>query len=124
MNIELKRLIQSLWTNHSMREIGNMMVDVCLYPSLRAGIPDKYIYLENIFNENEIDEISELFKPYVTEYEIIPVIAGYGNQTICIGYGESNFGKVYYFDFDFGIFNLGCSITEFISALKKTDKRL
>ncbi len=101
-----------------------MMVDVNLYPGLRAGIPDKYIYLESIFNENEIGEISEKLKPYIIGYEVVPVIAGYGNQTICVGFGENNFGKVYYFDFDFGMFNLGCSLTEFCNSLKKADKRL
>lgn len=121
MNTELKRLIQNLWTNNFIENIGNMMVDVSLYPSLRSEIPDKYIYLEALF---EIDESSEAFEPYIAEYEIAPIIAGYGNQIICVGYGENNFGKVYYFDFDFGAFNLGCSLNEFSSALKTSDKRL
>lgn len=124
MNTELKQLIQSYWTNDFIKEIENMMVDVSLYPSLKAGIPDKFIYLENIFQENEIGEISGKLKSHIVEYEIIPIIAGYGNQTICIGYGKNNFGNVYYFDFDFGAFNLGCSLSEFCSGLKISDKKL
>ena len=100
------------------------MVDVSLYPHLRSGIPDKYICLEEAFKENEIDEIFERFKPFVTEHQIFPIMAGYGNQTICIGSGKENFGQVYYYDFDFGAFCLGCSLSEFCNSLVKSDGKL
>jgi hypothetical protein len=56
--------------------------------------------------------------PYLGEYQIFPFLGTLGDALICMGYGDLNKGKIFYFDFDFGCFELnGDELQEFLEKL-------
>jgi hypothetical protein len=71
-----------------------------------------------------IDIISERFLPYTNEYNVVPFAEIYGNTVICVGSGEDNLGRIYYFDFDFGCIELDSSLSEFISKLSLNNQKI
>lgn len=93
-------------------------IDVSQYPLLRLAIPDQTLQIEEIFPVSEVEAILESFAPYIAEYSIKPFGEIYGNTILCLGTSEENRGKVYYFDFDFGCFELAPSLGDFIHRLK------
>ena len=115
----IKKLIAEVWKALLDQNILNKKVDISLYEKLKREIPDKYVYLEEIFPEDEIEEIWNNYKPYLQEHKIFPFIGTLGETVICIGYDERNYGKIYYFDFDFGCFFLEENLDNFVKKLIK-----
>jgi len=113
----IQKLIEKIWKAPLSQEILTKKVDVSLYNELKSKIPDEYVYLEEIFPEDEIQEIWDNYKLYLQEYKIFPFIGTLGESVICIGYDEENFGKIYYFDFDFGCFLLEENLDDFLKKL-------
>lgn len=117
MSQEIKNLLSSLWKTCTGSYVIGRKVDVAKYPALSKAIPDKWLEISEVFLENEIDEIWDSFAPYTEEYGVRPILGIYNNTVIGIGYFENNFGKIYYFDFDFGCFELENTLDEFIGKL-------
>ena len=113
----IQKLIEKIWKAPLSQEILTKKVDVSLYKELKIKIPDKYVYLEEIFPEDEIEEIWGNYKSYLQENKIFPFIGTLGESVICIGYDEQNYGKIYYFDFDFGDFLLENNLDGFVKKL-------
>jgi len=114
--MEKEVVIDILWHELLCGAVGKQ-VDVSLYPSLRDGVTDNYIVIQEAIDFHQADEASERFKPYIGEYEVFPILGTLGGNVVCIGTSETNRGIIYYYDFDFGIFKLAPSITEFMSQL-------
>jgi len=113
----IQKLIEKIWRAPLSKEILTKKIDVSLYENLKSKIPDKYIFLEEIFPEEEIETIWDSYKSYLQEDKIFPFIGTLGESVICIGYDEQNYGKIYYFDFDFGCFLLEEKLDVFINKL-------
>lgn len=113
----IQKLIEKIWKAPLSKEILTKKLDVSLYEDLKSKIPDKYIFLEEIFPEEEIETIWDSYKSYLQEDKIFPFIGTLGESVICIGYDEQNYGKIYYFDFDFGYFLLEEKLDGFINKL-------
>ncbi len=123
MNKKIKNLISCLWQNGSETIFVGQFIDVKRYEILKKEIPDKWLQITEIFSRNEIDNISEYFAPYTNEYNIKPFAEIYANTVICVGSREDNFGKINYFDFDFGCIELDSSLSEFISKLTSCNQK-
>ncbi len=113
----VQKLIEKTWKAPLSQEILTKKVNVSLYNELKRKIPDEYVYLEEVFPEDEIEEIWDNYKSYLQENKIFPFIGTLGESVICIGYDEQNYGKIYYFDFDFGDFLLENNLDSFVKKL-------
>lgn len=115
--IIVQNLIGKISDTPLCKELLTKKLDVSLYENLKNKIPDEYLYIEEIFPKDEIESIWNNFKPYLQDIRIFPFIGTLGEGTICIGYDEKNYGKIYYFDFDFGCFFLEDCLDDFINKL-------
>ena len=113
----IQKLIKKVWTAPLSQEILTKKVGASLYNELKSKIPDEYVYLEEVFPEDEIEEIWNNYKSYLQEHKVFPFIGTLGESVICIGYDEQNYGKIYYFDFDFGCFLLEENLDNFVKKL-------
>lgn len=113
-------MIDRVWEEPLRGKVPHCYIDVSLYNNLKSEIPDNVVVLEEVFPENELDDIWENFKPYLESHKIFPFIGVLGGAVICIGYGENNSGEIFYFDFDFGKIPLdGDDLNSFLKKLKK-----
>lgn len=101
--LQIERILLKAWGCRS--ELLSSYIDVSRYERLNNLIPDEVITIEDVFS---LDDIKGFYlEPYFTELEIIPFIGTLCDPVICIGYGEGNVGKIFYFDFDFGCIPFG-----------------
>lgn len=110
-------LIKKVWSDPLNSELPAKKIDVSKYKELSRKIPDKYLNIEEVYSKNELGSIWVNFEPYLNKYKIFPFLSTIGETVICIGYGEENIGKIYYFDFDFGCQPIDESLDEFIIKL-------
>jgi hypothetical protein len=103
---EIKRLIEGVWQEPLCSELLSKKMDVSIYSGLSKHIPDKHIIIEEVFPKDELEDIWSNFETYLSEYQIFPFLGTLGEAVICVGYGDTNKGKLFYFDFDFGSFQL------------------
>jgi hypothetical protein len=117
--MERRRFIEKVGETISISDAVKLCVDVKKYPKLSIEIPDDFILIESLFNIEEMKDVYENFKPYLQEYNVFPFLETLGGNVICVGESSNNYGKIYYFDFDFGIFeldeNLSCFVDNLIS---------
>ncbi len=113
----IQKLIGRIWKIPLSQELLTKKIDVSLYNKLKSKLPDEYVYLEEIFPEDEIEGIWGNYKEYLQEYKIFPFIGTLGEGVICIGFNDQNYGKIYYFDFDFGHFLLEESLDYFVKKI-------
>ena len=114
-------MLRGIWNEPLHSGLTTKKIDVSLYDELDANIPDTSILINEVFPEGELPEIWNNYKPYLEEYSVFPFLGTLGEAVICIGYGDSNLGKIFYFDFDFGLFCLkGDSLNIFLSKLVAT----
>lgn len=111
-------LLEKIWEEPLNSNILSRRINVSNYCELEKEIPDQFILIEEVFPENDINDIFLNYKPYIGELEILPFLGTLGEATICIGFGKLNKGKIFYFDFDFGCFSLDDSLDEFIAKLE------
>lgn len=116
---KVKNYIEKVWVSPLGDELKSHKIDTSIYSELGGQVPDKYLVIEEVFPQDEIDDIWDNFKPHLSEHEIFPFVETLGEGVICVGYGQSNKGKIYYFDFDFGHFLLDDSFDEFTNKLIK-----
>jgi len=81
---------------------------------LGTSIPDSALQVSEVFEESEWEEISRNVNIILREHNVLPLMHTLGDNLICIGEGRANFGKIYYYDFDFGIFELEDSLKSFL----------
>jgi len=103
---DIEHLIEGVWEEPLYSELSSKKVDVLIYSELSQQIPDKYLVIEEVFPKDELEDIWDNFESYLNEYQIFPFLGTLGESVICIGYGDTNKGKLFYFDFDFGSFQL------------------
>jgi hypothetical protein len=100
-----------------------MSIDVSLIPDLASAIPDRNLVIDEVFPLEELRAIYERFLPYLEDQLLLPFLGTLGGNTIALGFGEMNAGRVFYCDMDFGLFELSENIEGFIAALqRKTTK--
>ncbi len=88
------------------------------YVALSSQIPDDVLVIDEVFPEEELDVINERFQPYLKEYGVYPFLGVLGGNVVAIGFKDSNHGKIFYYDFDFGIFELDATLDEFLTGLQ------
>ena len=113
----IKNDLKEIWRDPLHKELITKKLDVSTYETLNGVIPDKYLNIDEVFPEDEIDEIWNNFKPYLQEHNIFPFIRTLDESVICMGYGDNNNGKIFYFNFDFGCIPLEESLDKFLSGL-------
>ena len=112
------KLLNGIWVSPIFEKIIFMKIDVNEYPELKSKIPDNMILIQEIFPKDELEHIFCNFKPYLEGRNICPFLGTLGEAVICIGFDQKNKGKIFYFDLDFGCFQLGNdNLTEFLSKL-------
>lgn len=117
MNIEND--IKEIWEEPLFTTLTEKKLNTSKYKELRKEIPDDFITIEEVFPKEEIEEIWDNYKPYLSEDEIFPFLGTLGEAVICIGYGKENKGKIFYFDFDFGKIQLDHdNLSAFIEKLE------
>ncbi len=92
-------------------------IDVSLYPALAKEIPDDTLIIESVFEGKELDKVKEYCAPYISEYGVSAFSETLGDMLLCVGIENKNKGYIYYFDMDFGCFELDESIEKFVSKL-------
>jgi hypothetical protein len=115
--VENKQIVaELLWQEFLGGAVGKR-VDVSLYATLRDAIPDKHLIIQEVVDYREADEVSNRFEQYLADYCVFPILGTLGGNVLCIGISETNRGVIYYYDFDFGLFELNRSTRRFMDAL-------
>lgn len=115
---DIENLIQHIWEEPIFSDVTSKKVVVSLYGTLSKKIPDKFIIIEEVFPKDELEDIWSNYEEYLDEYLIFPFLGTLGEAVICIGYGNDNKGKIFYFDFDFGACELdGDNLEAFLEKL-------
>ena len=111
----MNRIVKAYIDQHRdvLSALKGQTIDVSKFPSLESEIPDENLEISQIFPDSELDKIWDNFRPYTSGFDIKPFAEIYGNTTLCLGCSESNLGRVYYFDFDFGCIEMCGSLPEF-----------
>ena len=99
-------------------EVLAKTINVSRYTDLANEIADDVLIIDEVFPEDELDTISKRFAPYLADYAVFPFLGVLGGNVIGVGYGPSNGGRVYYYDFDFGIFELDETVEQFLEGLE------
>ncbi|OOF22206.1 hypothetical protein [Salinivibrio sp. IB872] len=111
-----KSVLAPIWAQED--ELLDKVVDLADYDAVNQAIPDDTLSIEEVFAEDELEEIYLNFAPYLDNESILPFMASYGNAVFCLGVGEENQGYVYYFDLDFGLHLLTKDgLTTFVRSL-------
>jgi hypothetical protein len=121
---EIKELLSDVWNAPTQKKLLSKKLDVANYEELRRGVPDKVIIIKEVFPKDQLEEIWTNYVQYLGDYEIAPFLGTFGETVICIGYGATNRGKIYCYDFDFGCFPLNDDLTEFLSKLIDPDMNM
>ncbi|OOF19700.1 hypothetical protein BZJ17_14995 [Salinivibrio sp. IB574] len=112
-----KSMLVPIWEQED--ELLDKVVDLADYDAVNQAIPDDTLSIEEVFAEDELEEVYLNFAPYLDNESILPFMASYGNAVFCLGIGEENQGYVYYFDLDFGLHLLTKDgLTTFVRSLK------
>lgn len=119
MNIAttIKSMLAPVWEQEG--ELLDKVVDLTDYDAVNQAIPDDTLPIEEVFAEDELEEVYLNFVPYLDNEAILPFMGSYGNAVFCLGIGEESQGYVYYFDLDFGLHLLTKEgLTTFVCSLK------
>ncbi|MGF1723165.1 SMI1/KNR4 family protein [Photobacterium nomapromontoriensis] len=104
---DIKSLISDVWCEPLCTEILTKKIDVSIYSKLNENIPDDFLIIEDIFFEDDFENILSSFGEYLSEDNLFPFLGLLGEAIICIGFGCENRGDIFYFDFDFGCIQIG-----------------
>lgn len=92
------------------------------YKILQDEILDEEIIITNAIPFSEYESSYENTKNYLAKDKVFPFLDTLGGNLIGIGYGNENAKLIYYFDNDFGIFQLdGDDYFQFCKKLKIAD---
>jgi len=94
--------------------IVGKFIDVSLYRELAEKIPDVNLEIIELIPQKDKEQIANAYKPYLNDMKLIPFAVSLGDNVLFV----NSAGTVYYVDFDFGIFDLGRSLDEFVAELK------
>jgi hypothetical protein len=120
----MNAIVLKYWSQLETDSIENKMILCSNYPALNSEIPDDNLILESVFEKDDLDEIFSNFEPYIDDRNICPIIEVLGGNVICIGFAPSNEGRVYYFDMEFGLFELDKTLQDFEAKLINSDWNL
>jgi hypothetical protein len=90
-----------------------------IFSPLEKAIPDSTLEITEVFTSDELEQVWKNFDSHTSELGIAPIAEFYGNMVLCLGHERNNFGKVYYFDFDFGCIGLCDSLSEFSAHVQE-----
>ena len=76
------------------------------YKILQGEILDEEIIITNAIPFSEYESSYENTKNYLAKDKVFPFLDTLGGNLIGIGYGNENAKLIYYFDNDFGLFQL------------------
>ena len=76
------------------------------YQDLDEEILDDEIIITNAIPFDEYNQAHENTKQHIHKYQILPFLDTLGGHLICIGYGKKNNKLIYYYDSEFGVFEL------------------
>ena len=92
------------------------------YKILQGEILDEEIIITNAIPFSEYESSYENTKNYLAIDKVFPFLDTLGGNLIGIGYGNENAKLIYYFDNDFGLFQLdGDDYFQFCKKLKIAD---
>jgi hypothetical protein len=92
------------------------------YKILQGEILDEEIIITNAIPFSEYESSYENTKNYLAKDKVFPFLDTLGGNLIGIGYGNENAKLIYYFDNDFGLFQLdGDDYFQFCKKLKIAD---
>jgi len=92
------------------------------YKILQGEILDEEIIVTNAIPFSEYESSYENTKNYLAKDKVFPFLDTLGGNLIGIGYGNENAKLIYYFDNDFGLFQLdGDDYFQFCKKLKIAD---
>lgn len=92
------------------------------YKILQSEILDEEIIITNAIPFSEYESSYENTKNYLAKDKVFPFLDTLGGNLIGIGYGNENAKLIYYFDNDFGLFQLdGDDYFQFCKKLKFAD---
>ncbi|MDP8100342.1 hypothetical protein [Phocoenobacter atlanticus] len=99
--------------------LENKVLLTSCYKNLNTEIPEDKIVISEVIPDDEYETVLTNFAPYMEIDNLLPfLVAMGGNQVFCIGYGAENYGLIYYYDMDFGCFELeGDNLDNFLLKL-------
>ncbi|MFS6537618.1 hypothetical protein V6D52_09895 [Idiomarina loihiensis] len=95
-------------------DIVGKFIDVSLYRELAETIPDENLEIIEQIPQKDKEQIVNAYKPYLNGMELSPFAVTLGDNVLF----TNSVGTVYYVDFDFGVFDMGRSLDEFVAELK------
>ena len=95
-------------------DIVGKFIDVSLYRELAEKIPDRNLEIIEQIPQKDKEQIVNAYKPYLNGIELSPFAVTLGDNVLF----TNSVGTVYYVDFDFGVFDMGRSLDEFVVELK------
>ena len=114
----VKEILETITLN-----LTEYKLDTDFLGELKKELPDTALLITEVFPKDELEEIYKSFSPYLEDNKILPFASTLGDSNFCIGFSKENFGKIYYQDFDFGLFKVTDSMESFIKALRKKDTK-
>jgi hypothetical protein len=114
--VEKQIVVEILWRQLLESAVGKR-VNVSLYPTLREAIPDKYLVIQEAVRYEQADITFERVRQYIYDYAVYPILVILGGNILCIGISKENVGAIFYYDFDFGLFEIANSLNELIGQL-------
>ena len=99
--------------DHNIDIVGKF-IDVSLYRELAETIPDENLEIIEQIPQKDKEQIVNAYKPYLNGIELSPFAVTLGDNVLF----TNSVGTVYYVDFDFGVFDMGRSLDEFVVELK------
>lgn len=115
---DVYNLLDSIWDEPLLSGVTFKKIDISKYPDVSREIPDRFVLIKRVFSKSELVDMWGNLESCLGGYQIFPFLGTLGDAIICIGYGCLNKGRIFYFDFDFGCFELnGDELQEFLGKL-------
>jgi len=88
------------------------------YVDIKKVILGFYPSIEEVLDLESVNSTSLILQNIFRRDNLYPIIELAGGHLICIDLSTQNFNKVYYVDFDFGVFFLDLTLDNFIQKLE------
>lgn len=85
-----------------------------LYRELAETVLDENLEIIEQISQKDKEQVINAYKPYLNDMELSPFAVTLGDNVLF----TNSVGTVYYVDFDFGVFDIGSSLDEFVVELK------
>ncbi len=116
MNIKKVRTdLAPIWNDYVFEKLNGSKLKIDV--SHLEEVTDDEIQIDEVFLEEDLNEVADQFRDQIKEYAVFPFIEVMGGHVVCIGISRKNRGEIFYLDFDFGLFKLANNINEFIDSI-------